>query len=186
MHNPAISTLIDPNLHGRFYYHPVKILNEETGIEEWTDVLYIEIRAKGQKNSSFSRNLSNERTFEEYKAKFPRAWMEFNNSGEMPIDGTPLSELPVATPALINTLRELNILSIEDLANATDAACIDIREGYKFRRSAQAYIDSMNAFNEPMKEVKTKPIKSEESEKPEIEDLTESPQPKPRGRPKSK
>lgn len=142
-------TLIDPALSGRFYYHPIKVVDEETQREEWQDVLYIEIRAKGQKNSSQSINLSDKLKLEEYKARFPRAWAEFDRGAEnVPIDGIPLAEMPQATPALIKTLNDLDIRSVEDLANAPDSAVFDIRDGYRFRQAAHAYIESMKAFSE--------------------------------------
>lgn len=136
----------DPNMHGRFYLHAVKVDGK------WKNVLYIEIRARGQKHSSFSKSLADEKVLEEYKLRFPRAWKEYNQE-DLPVDGTLLSELPQSSPALIHQLKELEIHTIEQLAEAQDAAVHDIRDGYKYRKAAQVYLASIEAFNEAPAEV---------------------------------
>lgn len=173
----------DPKMNGRFYYHPVQkeVINIEnvesiedvevngefkkmkvyTKVEHvtkvWADVMYIEVRAQGQKNSSFSHNLSESTKLEKFKIKFPRAWAEFEGTDTGPIEGTPIKFMAGATPALILQLSELGIRSLEDVSIMDDNVCMDIREGFKLRKGAEAYLASMEAMNEPEDEIKDIP-----------------------------
>ncbi len=144
----------DPQLAGRFYNHTT-FVNESQGEGEDAkevavprEVIFCEIMAKGQTNSSFSHNLMDEKKLEEFKERFPQGWRAFEDSGEAAIDGTPLKYLAGSTPGFIAELALKQIRSIEDLAQLQDSACMEIREGYKYRKAARAYFAALAALGE--------------------------------------
>jgi len=174
----------DPKMNGNFYYHPVQkeviIIENVESIEDvevdgkfkkmkvftkvehikkvWTDVMHIEVRAQGQKNSSFSHNLSDDNKLNMFKQKFPRAWAEFEGNDAGPIDGTPIKFMAGVTPALIIQLSELGIRSLEDLVLMDDHVAMDIREGFKLKKGAEAYLASMEAMES--KDIVSKDLKN--------------------------
>jgi len=62
------------------------------------------------------------------EGRFPRQWLEGFKAGykawkegrEAPVDGTPIENWPVASPAQIKTLQSLHVRSVEDMANANE------------------------------------------------------------------
>jgi len=56
------------------------------------------------------------------------------------IAGTPLSKWPMATPNLIRELEFLNIVSVEDLSNVSDANVSNFTDGRALREKATAWL----------------------------------------------
>jgi len=160
----------DPNLAGRFYLHPVKCAEDGSVREE----LFIEVRAKGMTNSTKSWRI-HEGNKKQIIIRFPRAWAEFNQSGVVPVDGTPIKMLPMVTEYLADEFRKLDVLTVEDLAQLPDSALINFRDGFRLRNAARGYLKAIKDFNnEPVPAIQN----SEESE-----ELIDEPLKKKRGRP---
>jgi hypothetical protein len=121
--------------YGRFYNHP-----QPQGDGSFKDVVYVEVMIKGNKNTSFSRPVT-----EEDKTNWPRAWSAFRNNSPEMTDGNPVSVLPGLGPSQVMNLQALGILSVEDLAEMSDNACDEFMGGLTMRNRAKAYLAAMKA-----------------------------------------
>jgi len=127
----------DTNLYAIFYIHPQlqQVESEEEGRPVYKDVEYIQINIKGQKNSNFSRPVR-----EEDKENYPKAWAAFRANRPDLTDGTPIKFLPGMSPSVELELKSIGVLSIEDMANLTDAGIMNIRGGRMLNTRAKAYL----------------------------------------------
>lgn len=121
--------------YGRFYLHP-QLQEDDT----YKDVVYVEIFIKGNKNTSFSRPAK-----EEDKVNWPKAWEAFNNNSPEMADGNPITVLPGMGPSQALNLQALGIFSIEDLAELSDSAVMDIQGGRTLKNRAIAYLAALDA-----------------------------------------
>jgi hypothetical protein len=133
------------SLTGQFYLHPVfnAAKSKELGRKIFDDKLFIEIRAKGDKNTSFSRPAT-----DADRSDFARAWQHFtaeNGGDEQGISGTPLRYLPAVGPSMVFELRSAGVHTIEDLLDLDDAAVERIRGGRLLVRQASAYMKAAEA-----------------------------------------
>lgn len=158
----------DPNMAGRFYLHPVK--KDDGSVSE---ELYIEIRAKGMTHSTKSIRI-NDNNKKIMLSRFPRAWAEFNESGVVPVDGTPIKMLPMVTLYLAEELKKIDVLTVEDLARLPDGALSDFRDGFRLRNAARGYLKSIEDYN-------NEPVYSYDN--PSIEEPPQDVIAKKRGRP---
>lgn len=126
-------------LTGQFYRHAVFNAEESkaAGRKIFKDAIYIEIRAIGDKNTSFSRPMN-----EQDKTDFARAWQQFlaENGSDEEISGTPLRSLPAVGPSMVFELKALGVHTVEDLLDLDDAAIDRIRGGRLLVRQANAYM----------------------------------------------
>lgn len=83
--------------------------------------------------------------------RFPRAWLDayrarydgWVHSREIPEDGTPVKNWPVASPGQITLLLDIGIRTVEQLAEATEEAIGRIgMGGVALRQKARAWLDS--------------------------------------------
>ena len=63
-----------------------------------------------------------ERTNPDLGRRYAELYDRWKRGEELPVDGTPLKNWPVASPAQIANLIAINIRTVEELANANDAA----------------------------------------------------------------
>jgi len=74
--------------------------------------------------------------------RFKRAFEEYRANAAPTTSGIPLEHWPLMTTELVRAFKDANILSVEDLANASDAAAQNVRgEFYKWRAKAQAWLE---------------------------------------------
>lgn len=84
-------------------------------------------------------------------SRFPSAWLEQIDKGyaawkegrELPVDGTPLRNWPVLSPAQLKNLEGLNLFTLEQLANATDDAVAALgMGGIALRQRARDFLSA--------------------------------------------
>ena len=111
----------------------------ETGYYQTKDVDYALITPQGSKDrierevTSWFDNLR-QQTAEQ---RFPMEWLRhFENSykawkegRELPIDGTPILTWPVLSPSQIKSILDVNIRTVEELAQANEEALVRIGMG---------------------------------------------------------
>lgn len=97
---------------------------------------YILIMCPGQQRSEVRRPMQ-----EVDKLKYPQAWNAFQNKTAAPVVGTPVNYLPGISLALLKQLKQLNVLTIEQLANVPDQNIGDVGLGaQELRTKAQAFL----------------------------------------------
>lgn len=87
-------------------------------------VPYVEIRTPGTKS-----NIPNERVTEEHKARWPMHWLQFQNKEKVIESGTPVSQWPFLNRAQVAELQALNIFTVEQVRDLSDAALQKIGPG---------------------------------------------------------
>lgn len=157
------------NLFALFYIHPVRDAekSEKEGREIFEDKEYVEIRVKGQKNSSFSRPVK-----ESDKTDFTNAWNAFKNNQVDFNIGTPITMLPGVTPAIALELKAVAINTIEDMASINDAEIMNIRGGRMLHQRAKAYLTACEIKNPDTEKI-------EDDEPVDVEKLSKDPEVKP-------
>jgi hypothetical protein len=73
--------------------------------------------------------------------RFPKAWARFEKKHEKIDSGWAIEEWGVVTRSFAETLKALNIPTVEALAGLTDAAASNFMGGLKFRNLARAALD---------------------------------------------
>lgn len=74
-------------------------------------------------------------------SKYPNAWARFMRRGEKADDGWPIEEWGVVTRSYAESLKLLNIPTVEALAALTDANAASLMGGRKYRDLAKAALD---------------------------------------------
>lgn len=78
-----------------------------------------------------------------HKDRFPNQWAQYLNKQKQVPDGTPIDELSTATAAERATCKALNVLTVQALANYSDAALHRLGPGaHALKRKASAYLES--------------------------------------------
>jgi hypothetical protein len=97
----------DAGLLVSFYYEAVK------RDDEFVNIPFIRIWV--DKETEVVREVT-----QEDKDRFSVRWNAFQNNEEVPIDGTPIKELPFATPANVATCKANHIYTAEQLVETPD------------------------------------------------------------------
>lgn len=102
------------------------------------DVAYVQILVPGNNKDIMDRAVK-----EEDKQRWPRQWAAYQNGQEQVLEGTPLGEWPLMRPAQIAQLNAVNIRTVEQIADASDAAMQGIGMGAReLQAKAKAYLAS--------------------------------------------
>ena len=87
------------------------------------------------------RNVKNGRTPKKWFEQWQRAYQDFQNGQETPLDGTPIKEWSAISPAQIKNLLAINILTVEDLAGVNDEGIRRIgMGGLELKRKAENWL----------------------------------------------
>lgn len=87
--------------------------------------------------------VAQERIPAEWEHAYRRALKDFTESRETPEEGTPVTQWPTATPAQVKLLLDLNIRTVEALAEMTEEAIGRVGMGGRaLKTKAQAWLDS--------------------------------------------
>lgn len=118
----------------RFYHHPVK---DQSGL--YKDAIYVELRIKGDRNTTVSRpkNIEDE-------VDYPNAWKHFLSTTTDTSRGTPLGALPYITQSALLNLKEMSVFTVEDLAEVSDEDLELLDVDQVARTRARAYLAAMN------------------------------------------
>lgn len=112
--------------------------SEKTGEPVFDQIDMISIRQPGERDD-LHRAVQPDDQF-----RFPRQWAAYQANNEQTPDGTPLEILFDTQPEIVRALRGLHVLTVEQLAGATEAAIGRMGMGArKWVERAQVYCSSM-------------------------------------------
>ncbi len=130
----------DTGIFPKFYIEPVqnKAASEAAGRPIFRDTEFVEIRIAGDKFTVVVRKVS-----DEDKARRPQAYEAFQNNQKQALEGTPIEQWPIMTPAKVSELKALNILTVESLAELPDGRLGRLgMEGRELQNKAKAFLSS--------------------------------------------
>lgn len=145
--NPNFVGQRDPDraLSVMFYSKPVQnhFESEKQGRPIFTDMDFVKIFLPGD-----DKNVIDTFVRDDHKSRFPRQWQHYQNkhAGDQQLIGkTPLKEWPRISAAQAEELRALKFFSVDDIANASDAALQNIgmvggMAPHAFREAAQRFL----------------------------------------------
>lgn len=122
----------------KFFHHPtIKVRDsQEAGRPVFEDIEMISIIWPGEKEAV--QVMANPW----HRRRFQRQYDAFKNGQEVAHSGSPLDLLFPAKPALVKTLNQFNIFTVENLAGVADGMLDSLPQGRELQRRAQAYIAS--------------------------------------------
>lgn len=128
----------DENLAVRFHYVQVqdKKRSDEEGRPIFKDLTFINIRFPGNKTSQPDREAT-----EMDKKRFPNHYSKFlAREDQEAVDGTPLTEWPAITRSQVEELKFFNVLTVEHLANMSDANSGNIMGLNSLKQKAKTFL----------------------------------------------
>lgn len=130
------------NARPTFFKEAVKnnALSEQEGRPIFDEKEMVKIEIPGDRNLTWIGVVD-----EKITNRFPAQYASFKRGDQRAASGTPLEQWPSPdmTTGQIASLKALNILSVEELANVTDAVLPKIgMKGRELREQARAYIQS--------------------------------------------
>lgn len=121
-----------------FFIKAVKLEAESKrqGRAVFEDVEYVRIEIPGE-----SKLMPVRRVADEDRARWPKSYEAFTAGLDQPLNGTPIGEWPLLSPAQVETYRAARIRTVEDLANLPDSAMTILGpDGFKLRAAARRFI----------------------------------------------
>lgn len=158
--------------------------SEESGHYVSKDVCFAVITPQGSKDK-IERNADEWIKYITDQAKegrFPQEWVsgykhalaEYREGREVPESGTPIVNWPALSEAQRENILRANIRTVEDLANANEAACAEIGMGARaLKQQAQAWLDASEGVGKTAAEL-GKLRRADEDNKTTIKGLVES------------
>ena len=128
---------MDNKLYVVFFVKPVKqgFKSEQAGRPIFEDVPYIRIHVPGDKTTVIEEQVS-----EEHKQRFASRWEKFEKGLSQSPEGTPVEEWPQVTRSQAAEFKALNIFTVEQLANLSDAMIGKFMGGGAMRLKAQTFL----------------------------------------------
>jgi hypothetical protein len=81
-----------------------------------------------------------EPVWQQYKDRFPQKWAQYLAGEEQTASGTPLKVAPFLTPALVENLKFLKIVTVEQLASLPDTA-MNFMGAQEYKQAAIRYLN---------------------------------------------
>jgi hypothetical protein len=122
-----------------FFTEPVRddAASERDGVPRYRDEERVQIIVAGDQ---FNRAVHP--VDDAIKARFPEHYARWQaTKKDMHIDGTPLKQWPLLSPAQVAEFSAINILSVEMLAELSDANVSKIFDGRIWREKAKAWLE---------------------------------------------
>ena len=118
-----------------FRYEPVEVKHSDP--VEYEDIAWVMIINKGDPKSIIERPKR-----PEDEKRWPDHWKAFQEGTEAPINGIPLKEFPMLTPADIATCHRYHIRTVEDLADYPDGQLRNIgSRGTSLKQKAVKFLE---------------------------------------------
>lgn len=143
--------------HIRFVAEPVENRNKsiEAGHFVADEIHHVYVTPIGSKDcfvkpvnewlEGLQQQVKEERFPPEWLDKFRSAYDYWKKGEEIPVEGTPIKNWPVATPAEVSACVKLHILTVEMLAQANDEALRRLgMGGLALKQRAQKYLEAAN------------------------------------------
>jgi hypothetical protein len=128
---------MDNKLYVVFFVKPVHQGGESElqGRPIYKDIPYIRIHVPGDKTTVIEEPVN-----EEHKQRFASRWDKFEKGLSQAPDGTPVEEWPQVTRSQAAEFKALNIFTVEQLANLSDALIGKFMGGGAMRLKAQTFL----------------------------------------------
>jgi hypothetical protein len=134
-----------PTVRARFFADAIENpkRSKEAGRPMFDDVEMVEFLFLDDRNSRFvaiasERSRSNGPTYAE---QYPREYEAFKRGTARAATGTPLEHWPILTTSRVHELKAMGILSVDELADATEGVIRNIgRDGRTLQEQARAFI----------------------------------------------
>jgi len=109
----------ESGIYPKFYLKSVQhtAASREAGRPIFRDIEWVDIIIAGDKNCMPSRKVS-----DADRLRFPVQYNAFQKNQEAPLEGTPLKEWAILTPAQVSELNYLNFYTVESIAEMPDTA----------------------------------------------------------------
>jgi len=122
----------------RFYLNSVEdqVKSAEAGRPIYVEKEYVEIRSPGNDTNIVNRPVS-----QHDRQRFPRHYDLFKKGVENPIIGTPLSEMVWVKRTMVDELKYVKIITVEQLAEVSDDICGRFPGLTDLKQKARAYLD---------------------------------------------
>lgn len=130
----------DEQLLVKFFMRPLQndAKTREAGRPIFEEVPYVSIKQPGQKDSEVIAPAS-----DRHKKRFPRHWQAFQaRESQEAVSGTPLEHWSGITRSMVEELRFLNVHTVEQLANLSDANSQNIMGINALKQRAADWLES--------------------------------------------
>lgn len=122
------------------------VASKEANRPIYQNVAHVHIQQPGE------RDYLEQPATQEHVARFPRQWETHQKKQASKIDGTPLAVLFPTDPALVKTMENINIFTVEQLGSLNDTAIQNIgMGGREFVTRAKSFLEAADkgkGFNE--------------------------------------
>lgn len=129
----------DSKVFATFYTKSVVdgVASREAGRQINKDVAYVRIIQPGESRLGTYDQPATQADIQ----RFPRHWEAYKTGQEQKAEGSPLSLLFPANPAIVDNLRNIGFHTVEQLANANDTALQNVGlGGREFQQKAKQYL----------------------------------------------
>lgn len=129
----------DKKLYVRFFMEvmPDDIATAEAGMRKFRDAEMIQIMAPGDKRNIVVREVRHEDT-----TRFESLYQRFKATNESVPEGYPLAQWPMASRAMVEELKYLGFMTVEQVAGASDTAMTKSPGLRELQRRASAFIET--------------------------------------------
>lgn len=145
--------------------------SEQAGHVVYRDVIFAIVTPAGTRDrlekvaeewlANLEEGVRQERIPAEWPEGYRRKLDLFKSNQEIPLDGTALSLMTTLTPAQVKNCLNANILTVEDLASATEEAMTRIGMGGRdLKQKAQAWLDAVDSKGKPAQELNELRVKN--------------------------
>ena len=127
---------LDNRLFVQFFVEAVQnnYKSEQAGRPIFDEVEMIRIMTPGARDVFVGKvNIS-------YQQRFPKQYAAFKAGKEQPMEGTPLEEVPFLSVAQVAELKAINVKTLEQLANMSDANAQQVMGNFGLRQKAQNFL----------------------------------------------
>lgn len=123
-----------------FFMHPLEMRfkSKQEGRPIFEDVPHVRLVTPGDRNNAPVLVAT-----DEHKNKYREAWKMFESNDHRQITGTPLTLLPGISKSQAKEAEHFNVYTIEQLANISDTAIMNMGIGFRdLRQRSQAYLSA--------------------------------------------
>lgn len=118
-----------------FHYEGIEV--KGTDPVEYENVCMVTIINKGDPKTIIERY-----KWSSDEKRWPEHWKAFKDGTEVPLDGIPIKEFPLLTPADIMTCQRYHIRTVEDLADYPDVQLKNIgSRGTSLKKEANKFLE---------------------------------------------
>lgn len=150
-----------------FYKKAVQVVNPNGTQPLFKDIDYVQIAPLGDLKTVIERKVR-----EEDKKEYPKAWAAYEAGSPEGINGMPLAEWVELTASQIKQLNYYGILSVESVAEMSDATIGQIGMGARaLKTKAQAYLAGLDNKDLKIREMEARlaELEGKKAEEPEEE-----------------